>query len=415
MLGCRREDYSLVTPKFARKSLFLAVLLVCSFFMQVRPVRAALCALDAAPAATLLVPYFEVDMTRQSCQRGTGVSTTVFVTNLSASSVLAHVVLWSAWSVPVLDFDVYIKGYGVQEIDLGEILCSGEIPGAESANGFKGREVSEETRAHMVAWLQGKESPRDQNCAGPASGNKAIGYVTIDAVTSSTSGSPADGASYMAKLDTRNVMVGDAYLTDSNVRGVNSICAGSSRCASRLKRRVLRERGLPGLNVVHIEADGSGTLFLNGDTTFYGRYTNNSAADKREPLPSVYHIRYRKTVVKKKLDMITWREGSADASPVDCGTTPSWYPLDEGSRIAFNDDAEALSIEELGLFKDEAGKRGNLPSKLPFDQGWLYVYFGNSTNPDRQAYVALQRDGAIDDTGVFPTSSNCPRLQYVRN
>ena len=44
------------------------------------------------------------------------------INNASATAVLAHVTVWSDWSVPVLDFDVYLTGYDVQTINLREVL-----------------------------------------------------------------------------------------------------------------------------------------------------------------------------------------------------------------------------------------------------------------------------------------------------
>src|SRR5215210_4108614 len=69
--------------------------------------------IDAVPAATLLLPYFEVDLTNAN-----GVDTLFSINNASATAILAHVTIWSDQSVPVLDFDVYLTGYDVQTISL---------------------------------------------------------------------------------------------------------------------------------------------------------------------------------------------------------------------------------------------------------------------------------------------------------
>ena len=55
--------------------------------------------------------------------------TTLFsVNNASATAVLAHVVVWSDLSVPVLDFNIYLTGYDVQTINLRDILVNGSLP-----------------------------------------------------------------------------------------------------------------------------------------------------------------------------------------------------------------------------------------------------------------------------------------------
>jgi hypothetical protein len=83
---------------------------------------AVICTIDAVPAATLLLPYFEVDLGNSNGQ------TTLFsINNASATAVLAHVVVWSDLSVPVLDFNIYLTGYDVQTINLWDVL-HGTLP-----------------------------------------------------------------------------------------------------------------------------------------------------------------------------------------------------------------------------------------------------------------------------------------------
>ena len=66
------------------------------------------CDIGTAPAATLLLPYFEVAQARTS-------ETTLFtITNTSQFPHIAHVVLWTDFSYPVIDFNIYLTGYDVQ-------------------------------------------------------------------------------------------------------------------------------------------------------------------------------------------------------------------------------------------------------------------------------------------------------------
>src|SRR3954467_6543090 len=102
------------------------VLLVAAAFASL-PARAIRCTADEVPAATLLLPYFEVDL------GNTGGNTTLFsVNNAAATAVLAHVVVWSDLSVPVLDFNLYLTGYDVQTISLRDLL-TGWMPQTASA------------------------------------------------------------------------------------------------------------------------------------------------------------------------------------------------------------------------------------------------------------------------------------------
>jgi hypothetical protein len=88
-----------------------------------RQASAVIGAVDDVPAATLLLPYFEVDLTNAN-----GVNTLFSVNNASATAVLAHVTIWSDLSVPVLDFNIYLTGYDVQTISMRDILVNGVVP-----------------------------------------------------------------------------------------------------------------------------------------------------------------------------------------------------------------------------------------------------------------------------------------------
>src|SRR5262249_42219232 len=86
------------------------------------PAGAVLCAIDQVPAATLLAPFFEVDLNNVS-----GVTTVVAITNTASTAHVAHVTLWTDWGIGVLDFDVYLTGHDVQVINLRD-LFNGLIP-----------------------------------------------------------------------------------------------------------------------------------------------------------------------------------------------------------------------------------------------------------------------------------------------
>ena len=59
------------------------------------------CRIGNQPAATLLIPYFEVDLGKPG-----GATTLLSVNNASAKPAIARVVLWTDWGVPTLAFDV---------------------------------------------------------------------------------------------------------------------------------------------------------------------------------------------------------------------------------------------------------------------------------------------------------------------
>ena len=94
---------------------------------------ATIVANDNVPAATLLLPYFDVDW--QNCGghgTGGGLNTLFSINNASATAVLAHVTLWTDESIPTLDFDIYLTGYDIQTISMCDIF-NGVLPQTASA------------------------------------------------------------------------------------------------------------------------------------------------------------------------------------------------------------------------------------------------------------------------------------------
>jgi hypothetical protein len=84
--------------------------------------RAVICAPDNVPAATLLLPYFEVDLDRPN-----GRTTLLSVVNATAEARLAHVVTWTDLGVPTAVLNVYLTGFGVQTLNLRD-LFAGLLP-----------------------------------------------------------------------------------------------------------------------------------------------------------------------------------------------------------------------------------------------------------------------------------------------
>src|SRR5438093_5515360 len=58
------------------------------------------CDISTAPAATLLLPYFEVDF---KSPQNTARTTLWTITNVSPFPQIAHIVVWTDWSFPALD------------------------------------------------------------------------------------------------------------------------------------------------------------------------------------------------------------------------------------------------------------------------------------------------------------------------
>ncbi|HUP23753.1 MAG TPA: hypothetical protein VNB06_12530, partial [Thermoanaerobaculia bacterium] len=93
---------------------------------------------DNVPAATLLLPRFEVEI-GSAFSPGNSLTTLFSVNNASDESVIAHVTLWSEWWVPVLDFSIYLTGYDVQTINLSDIINLGDLPNTGPSNALSNR------------------------------------------------------------------------------------------------------------------------------------------------------------------------------------------------------------------------------------------------------------------------------------
>lgn len=319
----------------------LTVALGCCLLLASVPLGAAKCDTDALPAATLLVPYFEVDLNRA------GGPTTLFsVVNQDAAPVLANVVLWTDWAVPTLSFQIYLAGFDTQTVNLRDVLGKGWIPVTGSAvsphsdlseppvefpgcnnttepgtapvyprPAFTEAELEEARAWHRGLCFDGRQ-------AGSRRGSEGVahGYVTIDTVQRCSESTPADTGYFGTEgvADVRNALTGDYFLIDPS------------------------EDYAQGETAVHIEAFPDG--FGAGDYTFYERYVEGSALDAREPLGTQYAVRH---LVGGAFDggtrLIVWRDtGSPDASPVEGCGAPGWFNLG--------------GLESYIVFLDETGR-----------------------------------------------------------
>ncbi|HEY9422181.1 MAG TPA: hypothetical protein VIW92_12260, partial [Thermoanaerobaculia bacterium] len=320
------------------KRALLVVLLGACLGAGTLPAVARTCAVDVVPAATLLLPYFEVDLANAS-----GRTTLFSVNNASDRGILAHVVLWTDLGVPTLAFDVYLTGFDVQTINLRDVFagqlpqtasdgqdpqdrispqgdfshdidyasCAGLLPPPAPAASF----ADHLRRAH-----QGLPLPlQEGKCAArPLADGVARGYVTVDVVKGCTSLTPASagyfGPEGVAAHD--SVLWGDFFLVDP---------AGNFA---------------QGENLVGIESDPAR---FAGRPTFYERYVNGTGADGREPLPTVWATRYiNGGDFTGGTDLIYWRDSRRKGEAFSCNQLPAWYPirLQEGNNQSWMFDEE---------------------------------------------------------------------------
>ncbi|MEA2342227.1 MAG: hypothetical protein QOF63_396, partial [Thermoanaerobaculia bacterium] len=271
------------------------------------------CDVKVAPAATLLLPYFEVDLSGISAQ------TTLFsITNVSRYPQIAHVTLWTDYAYPVLTFNLFLGGYAVQSINLADVLIrntiassTGITPGsiwpASNPNlrasidcatipGAVPATIMAEVRRALTVGISASSC---NHPVGSVHAN-AIGYATIDVVASCTSRSPADPLYYTNDILFDNVLIGDYQQVGPHPAGTTafSFDAGGNP--------MVHIRAVP-------EGGGAGS---NVDTrlpyTFYDRYTPAGARtmDRRQPLPSTFAARFIQGGTGAfATNLSIWREG----------------------------------------------------------------------------------------------------------
>src|SRR4028118_2180149 len=94
------------------------------------------CDIALLPAATLLLPYFEVDL-----EDANGENTLFTVTNVSNFDQVARVTLWTDRAYPVLSFDIYLTGYDMESISLFDLIARGVVARGDGPSRPTGRGI----------------------------------------------------------------------------------------------------------------------------------------------------------------------------------------------------------------------------------------------------------------------------------
>lgn len=389
---------------------------------------ADLCTIEATPAATLLLPYFEVPLS------GNTRDVLFSINNASRSSVLAHVTIWSDMSVEAIDFNIYLTGFDVQTISLGQLIRSGSVPQTSTSLSPRGLwsaahptlpaacssllppgTVPAAKLAHMQALLTGNPSSIYLgNCGGfPYGDNVARGYVTVDHVVNCTTLSPCD-VGYFSNL---------TGTPGTGVAGYANVLWGEWYAVN------YAQNFMQGDTLVHLEAASpSDTLGISliSDGTFWNRCSNDwffpggaitPHPDLRESLGTTYASQFYTQFGAPTTYMVwkdsQWPEPTNQGYPglggfppgFDCDAGPVWFPLPESQIVFFNEredpvvpdpcrispcppvflvqfpiEAQAVTISQLGV-----------PTATTHPSGWMYANlnqdFGLSAVVLAQAWV----------------------------
>lgn len=332
-----------------------------------------------APAATLLLPYFEVDL------NSTAGPTTVFsVNNASATAILAHVTIWSDLAVPVFAFNIYLTGYDVQVVDL-RAFFNGTVPRTASDGQDPQDTISPQgnfsqdinfasctgqlplpnlaptSLDHLRKSLTGQPSSfLVGKCAGRNLGdNVARGFITVDTVNNCTLRVAGQlgyfGPGGTGDATNQNVMWGDYAII---AQGTNQTSGGP---------------------LLHIRASATDPrTSVPGNYTFYGAAANWIAADNRQPLGTTYATRFMLNTLyfPSGTSLIVWRDPKMKQDPFTCGVNPPWYPLPQEGVVAFNEQEQPLTVASPTNIFPAATQRvvvGGAALPVPYNRGWLYL------------------------------------------
>jgi len=310
--------------------LLLASLVICGAALADSPASTNnddSCDVNVGPAATLLLPYFEVDISGS-----TGQTTLFTVTNVTRYPQIAHVTLWTDRGYPLIAFNIFLTGYDVQAVNLADVLIRGSIappsgtsPGATPGTLSAANTSNPNLRSPLDCSTNPSQIPQTIAAAlrttlttgvstasactevGGVHAN-AIGYATIDLVASCTLRSPSDPLYYTTDILFDNVLIGDYQQIGPHPDGApaTGFDAGGN---PMVHIRAVPEGGGAGSNV--------GTAL---PYTFYDRYTpvGRRTLDRRQPLPSTYATRYIQGGTNGfQTNLNIWREGFGNGSCAD--------------------------------------------------------------------------------------------------
>jgi len=361
------------------------------------------CDISVAPAATLLLPYFEVDLTNIS-----GETTLFTITNVSQIPQIAHVTIWTDWSFPVLDFNIFLTGYDVQAINLFDVISRGRIaePGTSSDSDTGRRSLDNDANANnditncnrLAVIIPPSLLPSLQSAltnglyAAGGCGNTRVGgthanakgYVTVDVARSCNTSLPSDPLYATTELLFDNVLIGDYEQINSTL---------------------FHAEGNPMVHIRAIPEGGpAGAFATNFDRTFYSRYQAAGATnDRRQPLPSTFAARW---ISGGSTGFATtfkiWREGVTTSATCANSIQNSTIAITEFVRFDEEENPTTFTPGEIispapvgGVSLPESSRTAVTDSIFPPNTegavaGWLYMNLDSGTSANPPAGIASQ-------------------------
>lgn len=365
--------------------------------------------MDLQPAATLVLPYFEVAL--DDPNRAT---TELRIVNTGASARLAKLTLFTDRGVPTESFMVYLTGFDIEAIDLRLLFEAGLVPRTASdgqdptdtvsPQGPKSQDINfascfsrlpfERLDDERVAFLRAAHTGQpvvawEDRCGGRTLGDDiARGYVVIDDYKACTDGPfvPEHATSIFGDRD-----------------GL----AGSFAVRNRADDLSWGGALLP----LH----RAGGALDSGDVSFYGwldGWANAGTSEPREPLPGAFRVPFVNGPDTGESELVLFRPVHRAPEPYACDAAPASF---EGTlSVTAFDDADNSSVLAAFVPGFVAGRVSLAPDELvvPYARGALEVDLdfaeagGPSSAPDaHMGFVGvIQRPSGSADATFLPGS-----------
>ena len=352
---------------------------VCS--LAPPPAHAVTGTLDNVPGATLLLPYFEVDLADP------GGRTTLFtINNTSATAALTNVTLWTDAGVPSESFNVYLTGYDVQSINVRDLFngvwpitatagqdptdtispkgilsqdinfasCNGILP---YTNPLSDGRITNLRSMHTGQQIASAPTPQ---CAGADfSDSVARGYITVDVMTQCSVDMRAGSPGYNAMLWVGGVLSGDVQYVDPELNFAQG-------------------EALPALEWTPSVPQGT--------YSFYGALVGGAENAAREPLPTRWAVPH---LASEESSVVVWRDRKRVMAPFDCGTDAQ-YNVASGSILHRDPTGERVATATNGQSVPRAAQRVAVPTgtnfagdtiQAPAKTGWLELDLNHDQPP----------------------------------
>lgn len=334
--------------------------------------RAGVCQIGPGLGSTLLFPFFESDLVNQD-----GVVTLISVNNGLYRPTMVRLVVWSDWGIPVLAFDIYLKGFDVQTINVKSLLngyvpvtgVGADLSGFESCHSlpphYPSPALTPGQIQHLETALTGRPGHIDGLCYGANHGDSIVrGFITADVV---------DQCSGLEAFEPEYTPANTSYPYFADGGGSTGIAIVDNRLWGDIVYVDSANNSAQGSEAVSLWADPA-EFTANSTFTFYGRHIGHNGHDARVPLPNRWDQRFfNGGAFSGAADLIVFQQPLHPASnAITCADTPTWWPLNTGV-VSLDENAENYTEYPPDVF-DLVTQRVPISELAPpYNFGWIHI------------------------------------------